>query len=322
MAVENKRKKFLVTGGCGFIGGELIKELMKLFPSCYIYCIDDLSSGSWDRLPPYFNGEFIPKKISEVDLNQLGKLNHIFHQAAITDTMITDVKVVMEQNFEEFKKICDYAVKKRIPLTYASSAAVYGQHPHRPCIVGQNEIPLNIYGYSKLQCDNYVRNILRDKKKKIVGLRYFNVYGPGEESKKNTSQSVLKQQIWKEVTQNHRAKLFGEFDQKRDFIHISDVISINIASMNLNPGVYNVGTGVATSFAELNRLVWLCYSQKRVQQPASINNRNPEAYQNFTQADLTSPELFGTSTSPIAWTPKVTIEAGVKSYVDWLEKNK
>ena len=175
--------RYLVTGGAGFIGSNLVLRLEK--DRHDVTVIDDLSSGHFKNLIG-FRGDFFAQELAELDLiatfDRKPPFDAIFHQASITDTTVMDQRLMMHRNVAGFHRVIEYALRFQIPVVYASSAGVYGANPS-PQSEEQSPSPLNVYGFSKSVLDNVARKAAAGFSRTIVGLRYFNVFGPGEQFK-------------------------------------------------------------------------------------------------------------------------------------------
>lgn len=315
----------IVTGGAGFIGANIIAALNQQNRTD-ILVVDNLEkSDKFLNLRDLQFADYHDKREFREALRQ-GRfrdtpISAIYHQGACSDTMEYDGLYMMDNNYAYSKELFHFAISRRIPLVYASSAATYGasthftQHP-------DNEKPLNIYGYSKLLFDRYVQQHWTDVHSTVVGLRYFNVYGPREAHKGRMASMV--HQLYHQILQTGHARLFtgsggyGDGEQSRDFIHVSDVANLNIALVHQSPpirGIFNVGTGTSRSF---NAIVQnLFQAMKRPPQPTHYIPM-PEGlaakYQNFTQADM-SPLLTATG---LDYRP-MTLEQGIKTFVQTKE---
>ena len=223
---------------------------------------------------------------------------------------------MMRNNYDYSKRVLHFCLDRKIPLLYASSAAVYGasqsfsEHP-------DNERPLNVYGYSKLQFDRYVRRIAADPDSQVVGLRYFNVYGPREQHKGSMASVAF--HFNNQVIEDDEARLFegsggyGDGEQLRDFVYVEDVCTVNLWFLD-NPGVsgiFNAGTGRAQSFNDVANAVIAWHGHGRIRYipfPQHLEG----AYQSYTQADLASLRKAGCD---VEFRP---VEDGVRDYLDQL----
>jgi len=306
--------RILITGGAGFIGSNLVMELQNRYPNAEIVVVDDFTSGTFENLVN-FKGEFIPGDIRQRELwEYLGnhyRFDVVFHQAAITDTTVTDQKLMTEVNTLAFKYLLEVALKRwNAKVIYASSAAVYGNCP-APMSEDGCLKPENVYGFSKLMMDNIAKKYLEEfPNAYIVGLRYFNVYGPGEAHKGKFASMVY--QLAVKMMRGEKPRLFKWGEQKRDFVYIKDVVKANLLAMEKPVrGIFNVGTGRARSFNELvailNEALGTDYDIEYFDNPYKF-------YQNYTEADLTrSKEILG-------YHPEWNLEEGVKDYVEHLKK--
>uniref|UniRef100_UPI003D0AC472 NAD-dependent epimerase/dehydratase family protein n=1 Tax=Candidatus Proelusimicrobium excrementi TaxID=3416222 RepID=UPI003D0AC472 len=242
------QKKYLITGGAGFIGSNLAFELQNQGHSVTI--VDDFSSGHFKNLIG-FKGDIVAANVFE-EMPEENYFDAIFHEAAITDTNIHDQKLMMQMNVEAFKNVLYYAAANDIKrVVYASSAATYG-NGECPMNVGQTPKPENIYGFSKAIMDNVAREFAAENRDMvIVGLRYFNVYGPGEYFKGKTASMMY--QLYNQMKQGYRPKIFKMGEQERDFVYIKDVVKANMCALNnaKESCVVNVGTGISRNFNDI-----------------------------------------------------------------------
>ncbi|MEK7658902.1 MAG: ADP-glyceromanno-heptose 6-epimerase [Patescibacteria group bacterium] len=296
-----ENKKILITGGAGFIGSNLVKTLQEKYPNNKYYIVDNFSSGNADNLSG-FKGEIICANIAEIDISKhFGKLDIIFHQAAITDTTVFDEEKMMFNNVVGFINVLNFAKICGAKLIYASSAATYG-HSMPPMIVGKNEVPANIYGVSKLEADKIARENFSNLP--IIGLRYFNVYGPGEKFKGKMASMIW--QLYLQMKEGKRPKIFKYGEQKRDQVYIKDVVMANMLAMECQKsGIFNIGAGKATSFNQiienLNKVL------KTNLEPEYIDNPY-QHYQENTEADLTETREF------LGYYPEYDIKKGIEDY--------
>ncbi len=296
-----KNKKILITGGAGFIGSNITLALQEKYPQNEYLVIDNFSSGNADNLLD-FKGKVISADISQINLqNYFEKLDIIFHQAAITDTTLFDEKKMMSNNVGGFKNILKLAIKSKAKLIYASSAAVYG-HSEPPMREGKNEVPTNMYGFSKLAADKIARKHF--DRLSIIGLRYFNVYGPGEQHKGKMASMIW--QLYLQMKEGKEPRVFKYGEQKRDQVYIKDIIKANLLAMKCQKsGIFNIGTGKATSFNEIIENLNKALGTNL--EPEYINN-SYKHYQEYTEADLDE------SKKVLRYSPKYNIKEGIKDY--------
>jgi ADP-L-glycero-D-manno-heptose 6-epimerase len=326
----------LVTGAAGFIGSNLVRAL-NARGERDIIAIDNLTRGDKFRnLVDCQMADYMDKSELLAKLETLPAIKAIFHQGACSNTMETDGRYMMENNYRYSLRLFEFAQARKIPFLYASSAAVYGgseKFVEQPPF----EQPLNVYGYSKLLFDQVMRQRLADfaparMTSQVVGLRYFNVYGRNE-----THKAAMASVAFHHVNQ-YRAqgfvKLFDAWDgwgagmQSRDFISVEDVVSVNLHFYD-HPqvsGIFNCGTGRAQPFNDIaetvvNRLraqagkPVLTLAQlvangeiRYVEFPAALKGK----YQSFTQADAGKLRAAGCDHV------FATVQQGVAHYVDWL----
>lgn len=308
----------LITGGAGFIGSNLAFEINRKYPDYKVTIFDKFNTrerrdnGNFKYFGDYKNIIGLDAEIRTGDLNNSddiklllqNKYDIIFHQGAISDTTVLNQAEVIRTNSDSFDYFIDYCLKFDCKLIYASSAGTYG-NTESPNIVGKGEIPENVYGYSKLLMDLKTRNFLSiNKKAHVVGLKYFNVYGPGEIYKRKTSSMIL--QLAKQAMDKSSIRLFKFGEQRRDFVYISDVVEANLAAINAQPGIYNVGSGVSRSFNDIYNCL-----QNELDTEISVEYfDNPYTfYQNNTCADLNINKI------DFNFTPKVTLEIGIAQYM-------
>jgi ADP-L-glycero-D-manno-heptose 6-epimerase len=312
-------KNILITGGAGFIGSNLAKAIEKKFPECGITIFDYFnnnekrSNGNYQYFGDYKNIIGLKSNIiigdisNEKDVLRLlkGEYDVIFHQGAISDTTVLNQEQVLKTNLSTFNLFLEYCKSNSSKLVYASSAGTYG-NSISPNIIGAGEFPENIYGFSKLSMDELARSFIKKNSNiHIVGLRYFNVYGPGELYKRRTSSMIL--QLARQAINKKQVKLFKFGEQKRDFVYIKDVIQANINAAKGVSGIYNVGSGQSSSFLDIVRNIEFNINEK-----ISINFiDNPYTfYQNNTLADLSK------SKEGINYQPKYNLELGIKNYME------
>jgi len=294
----------VVTGAAGFIGSRLVAALNHAGMS-EILAVDNLQNGA--KVPNLAGVEiddYLDKRefLAQLESGRLdGSIEAVLHQGACSDTMESDGRYVMENNYAYSKALFDWCQDEEVPLIYASSAAVYG--PGREFgETRQNEDPLNVYAYSKFLFDQYVRKRLAGARAQVAGLRYFNVYGPNEAHKGRMASVAL--HAFDQFRAEGRVKLFvgsdgyGDGEQRRDFVHVDDVVSVNLWLLENREisGIFNCGTGRAQSFNEvaaavINAVNGSDFSIEELTQkgmieyipfPAALVGK----YQSYTQADL------------------------------------
>ncbi|MCK4277685.1 MAG: ADP-glyceromanno-heptose 6-epimerase [Desulfurellaceae bacterium] len=267
----------LITGGAGFIGSQLALKLQDL---AQVYVVDNFISANLDNLKR-FKGEVIKLDVSKEEINIGKKMDVVFHEASNTDTTFKDDKEMLRNNVDGFKKIMEFCRKNNTKLVYATSAGVYGKG-EVPMKEEQGAKPLNAYAFSKYMMDLIaLREIERGTD--IIGLRYFNVYGPHEEHKNKASSMIL--QLAHQIKEGENPKLFKYGEQFRDFIYVFDVAEANIVAMRSNAkGIFNIGTGRKTTFNEVVEILnKLLQANKKT---TYIDNPYERFYQCETLADM------------------------------------
>jgi ADP-L-glycero-D-manno-heptose 6-epimerase len=245
-----------------------------------VYVVDNFISANLDNLKR-FKGEVIKLDVSKEEINIGKKMDVVFHEASNTDTTFKDDKEMLRNNVDGFKKIMEFCRKNNTKLVYATSAGVYGKG-EVPMKEEQGAKPLNAYAFSKYMMDLIaLREIERGTD--IIGLRYFNVYGPHEEHKNKASSMIL--QLAHQIKEGENPKLFKYGDQFRDFIYVFDVAEANIVAMRSNAkGIFNVGTGRKTTFNEVVEILnKLLQANKKT---TYIDNPYERFYQCETLADM------------------------------------
>ncbi len=322
--IDFNRKTILITGGAGFIGSNLAFYFQEHYPEAKVVVFDKFrdefrfSNGNRTSFGHFknligFRGEIISGDITnKEDLRRLEDyhFDYIFHQAAISDTTVQDQKIMIDTNVNAFKDLLDLALKHKAAMIYASSGAVYGKLP-APHRVG-TEAPANIYGFSKLAMDHLAYEYMKKADISIVGLRYFNVYGPREYFKEKTASMVL--QFGLQILSDQNPRLFeGSEAIKRDFIYIDDVIQANIKACDpKRSGVYNVGTGKARSFKDIVDI--LCDELGMHPKYEYIPNPYVKQYQFFTEADIEP------TRENLDYEPRFSLEEGIKADIPYIKK--
>jgi len=300
----------IITGGAGFIGSNLTLALQEKFPDARLTVIDDFRSGDFKNLAGY-RGDFVAHNLATFDWHkQFGneKVDAIFHLASITDTTLHDQFIQVHDNVESFRRILDFARSTRTRIIYASSASTYGLATEAS-VESNGAAPANIYAFSKVIMDNIaVRAAAELPDWIIIGLRYFNVYGPREAHKGIPASMVY--HLAQQMKAGQRPRIFKHGEQKRDFVYVKDIVEGSILALEAKEsGIYNLGCGQARSFNELVEILNKCLRTKLP--PDYIDN--PYAhYQNFTEADLDNVR------SALGYQPQFPLEDGVRDYLKWL----
>ena len=302
------KKKYLVTGGAGFIGSNIAKTLEA--QGHEVTVLDDFSKNGHFKNLIGFKGDVITADLFEYMPTDM-YFDAIFHEAAITDTTVMDQKVMMEQNVEAFKNLLNFAAENDIKkVIYASSAATYGNGPV-PNVETQPTHPENVYGFSKVIMDNVARQFAEDNNDMtIIGLRYFNVYGPGEYFKGKMASMVY--QLYNQMKAGKRPRVFKYGEQQRDFVYVKDIVKINLCALNngKETGVYNAATGIPRDY---NAIIACLNKELGTKlEPEYIDNPYP-FFQLKTQADMTLAK------EKLGYEPDYSLEAGIADYVSILE---
>jgi ADP-L-glycero-D-manno-heptose 6-epimerase len=321
---------YIVTGAAGFIGSKLVEGLNRRGIT-EVIAVDNLQhSDKFRNLAHCEIADYVDQADFIANLERYeGAVEALFHQGACSDTMESDGRYMMENNYEYSKRLLEWCQDEEAPLIYASSASVYGAGPEfreeRRC-----EKPLNVYGYSKFLFDQLVRQRLAEATAQIAGFRYFNVYGPNEAHKGRMASVAY--HAYHQLLASGKVKLFvgsggyGDGEQKRDFVYVDDVVDVNLWFLEHRgvSGVYNCGTGRAQSFNELaaavinavqgTRLTVKEMTHKGLIEYVPFPPGLVEKYQSYTQADLSRLRSAGYAA---AFRP---VEQGVAAYVAELQK--
>lgn len=310
----------IVTGGAGMIGSNLV-EALNARGQADILVVDEMTDGrKFANLADLSIADYMDREkfLTLIDADfDFGSVDAIFHQGACSATTEWNGSYMMANNFEYSKSVLNFCQTKNIPLVYASSAATYG---NGEVFVEQRkyEVPLNVYAYSKMLFDEYVRARTNQFGASVVGLRYFNVYGPREGHK--GSMASVAYHLFNQIKKDGTARLFGAHGkiaagmQSRDFVHVQDVASVNIwASEAGVSGVFNCGTGRAQPFLTVAETM-IGTLGEGILQFIDFPDHLVGRYQNFTQADLTA--LRGAGCQH----PFRSVEEGVAQYAGWLSQ--
>jgi ADP-L-glycero-D-manno-heptose 6-epimerase len=310
----------IVTGGAGFIGSNLV---LGLNARGYddILVVDHLQNGiKYRNLVECRIADYLDRSVFLERLQQgafhAGGIEAVFHQGACSSTTEWDGRYMMENNYEYSKILFHYCQQHQIPFIYASSAAVYGAD-----ISFQEELiyeaPLNVYGYSKFQFDQYIRKHLSKLTSPVVGLRYFNVYGPREAHKGSMASVAF--HLNNQIKQGDVLRLFqgcegyADGEQRRDFIYVGDTVAVNLWFLD-NPhvsGIFNTGTGRSQTFNEVANAV-LHYHKRGHIEYIPFPEHLRGCYQSFTEANLQKLRSAGCQHQ------FKSVAEGVQLYMEWL----
>ncbi|ATG90909.1 ADP-glyceromanno-heptose 6-epimerase [Methylomonas koyamae] len=311
----------IVTGGAGFIGSNLV---LGLNARGYddILVVDHLSNGVKFRnlvdcrIADYLDRATFLERLQQ-GVFRAESIEAVFHQGACSSTTEWDGRYMMENNYEYSKTLFHYCQSHKIPFIYASSAATYGAD-----LTFKEELayegPLNVYGYSKFQFDQYLRRQTK-LTAQVVGLRYFNVYGPREAHKGSMASVAF--HLHNQIQQSDELKLFegcdgyGDGEQRRDFVYVGDVVEVNLWFLD-HPqasGIFNCGTGRSQTFNDVANAVIRYYQRGHIRYipfPEHLKG----CYQSFTEANLEKLRTAGCNHQFKA------VEEGVQLYMEWLNR--
>ena len=327
----------VVTGAAGFIGSNLVRAL-NARGETDIIAVDNLARGDKFRnladcdIADYLDQDEFLLRFTEGEFDD--ELEAVLHQGACSDTLEADGRYMMRNNYRYSVTLLTHCQDNDVPLVYASSAAVYGGstvfREER-----EHEVPLNVYGYSKFQFDQHVRRVLPERTAPVVGLRYFNVYGPREAHKGRMASVAF--HFLNQYRAEGRVKLFegsagfeaGE--QKRDFVSVEDVVKANLYFLDHpeRSGIFNLGTGQAQTFNDVAVATINAVRASRGESALDLEALRSQSlieyisfplglkdkYQSYTQADIAQLRRAGYNA------PFLNVEQGVGRYVKWLLEN-
>jgi len=319
----------IVTGAAGFIGANLVKALNSRGETD-ILAVDNLTRAEkFANLADCDIADYLDKDEfrARIARGSLGRPRIVFHQGACSDTMASDGRYMLDNNFRYTLEVLDWCQAHKVPLVYASSASVYGLGPVY-AEGRQHERPLNVYGYSKFLFDQVLRRRLASLTAPVTGLRYFNVYGPREAHKGRMASVAFHH--FHQFRADGKVRLFegshgyGPGEQQRDFIHVDDAVAVNLHFADRpQSGIFNVGTGRAQPF---NDVALAVVNTLRGGEPLTLAEAVghglieyqpfPEAlrgkYQAYTQADLSQLRAAGCTMA------MASVGEGVAAYMRWL----
>ncbi|MBI5743820.1 MAG: ADP-glyceromanno-heptose 6-epimerase [Elusimicrobia bacterium] len=305
-------KKYLVTGGAGFVGSNLAFAL-ETERKAAVTVLDNFSSGNYKNLLG-FKGDVVTDDIQSRDwFGKAGRVDAVLHQAAIVDTTETNQRRMMEVNVDAFRNVLAYALEYGVKrVVYASSAAVYG-NSKCPMHEGQETTPENVYGFSKAIMDNVAAEFAAaHPDMTVVGLRYFNVYGPREYYKGKMASMVF--QLYNQLKAGKRPRIFKFGEQERDFVYVKDIVRGNLNALDAEKScVCNLATGKPGNFNEvveaLNKGLGTSLAPDYFDNPYGF-------YQNKTQADMRNAKAL------LNYRPEWSLADGIADYVKILEKTR
>jgi ADP-L-glycero-D-manno-heptose 6-epimerase len=324
----------VVTGAAGFIGSNLVRALNGRGET-NIIAVDDLADGDKfvnladAEIADYLDQDEFVARLVAGDFDD--DLSAILHEGACSDTMATDGRDMLRNNYRYSVDLVTYCQDNDVPFLYASSAAVYGNgrafREEREC-----EAPRNVYAFSKFLFDQYVRHLWSERTSQIVGLRYFNVYGPRERHKGRMASVAL--HLFDQYRAEGKVRLFEGSDgyaagaQQRDFVAVDDVVKAKLYFLDHRDrsGIFNVGTGKAATFNDVATAVINACRKAEGQAAGTHEDHMREGriiytpfppqlvgkYQSYTQADLTKLRAAGYAAS------FVSVPDGVARYVESL----
>jgi ADP-L-glycero-D-manno-heptose 6-epimerase len=301
----------VVTGGAGFIGSNIVKGLNEAGEED-ILVVDNLSKAEKHlNLNSLSMVDYIDKDEFLQKLNTFQNVSAIFHQGACSSTTELDGKYMMSNNYEYSKTLLNHCLENSIDFLYASSASVYGNGKAGFVEKREAEYPLNVYGFSKFSFDNYVRRVLPQAKSQVLGLRYFNVYGPQENHKGRMASVAF--HLFQQLQETGKMKLFeGSRSFRRDFIHVADTVKINLYFYeSKTSGIFNAGTGKARSFEDIATTLQSLHGSGEIESipfPEDLHGK----YQEFTEAGLDKLRAAGYSKE------FMSLEEGVQKYYEQL----
>ena len=295
--------KFVVTGGAGFIGSNIVKQLLKQNHTPIV--IDNLCRGKIERIS---SPDIEFHKVDIRNIDQLKKIlknsDGIFHQAALTDVQesFTKQEEYNDVNVKGTENIFKIAKEFNLKVVYASSSSVYGNPEKIPITENSKRDPINPYGKTKLD-DEFIAEKYSKDSVSIIGLRYFNVYGKGQTG----SYAGVITKFINKLKENKDPIIFGSGIQVRDFIFVEDVALANIAAMksNVNNGFFNIGTGITTSIKQLAKImIDLSNLKLEIQYEKALDGdvNNSQANTNLTE-------------SALKWKYSVKLKDGLKTII-------
>lgn len=312
------RGKILVTGGAGFIGSAVVWALNRRnLTDIVVADILGRDAEKWKNLVPLKFCDYIEadQLLEQLDSKRLKDVRTVFHLGAESATTETDCSYLIRNNFEYTRRLGEWAVAGHRRFVYASSAATYGdgRRGMQDTADLSSLRPLNMYGYSKQLFDLHAQS--QGWHREIVGLKYFNVFGPNEYHKRDMRSMVCR--AFEQIRDCQCVRLFRSYnpefadgEQKRDFLYVKDAaeMTVHLATTSSAAGIYNLGGGVARTWIDLSKAVFQAMSVpdkiEFIEMPHSIRNQ----YQYYTCADISRLVSSG-------WNGESCLEDAIDDYV-------
>lgn len=296
--------KILITGGSGFVGTHLTRRLIKEGHQVTI-----TTNGSEPKIPNVFKTLYTG--LGGIDWNFIEKQDLIFHLMANNDTMCEDKLEMSKANLFDPMRLFYFAKRSGCRnFIYASSTAVYG-NSDAPYDESTDINPLNAYAQSKADFDEFAMSFAEEEQVNVTGLRYCNIYGPGEEHKEKRMSMIG--QIINQIMLNQKPKIFKNGEQKRDWVYVSDVIEANVLAMNNSlqnkGGIYNIGSGQAYTFNEICKIVFQTMS--KIEDVEYIDCPFNEKYQNHTECNIEK------ARRELNFSPSFNLQSGIQKYINY-----
>ena len=252
-----KNKNILITGGAGFIGSHIANELIE---DNEVTIIDNLSTGNIKNLkyPEHDNLNFIKEDICKADLDELTQgIDYIFHLAAMASVPLSVENPIKcnEINLNATVKLLESAVKQDVKkIVFSSSSAVYGENKNMPLKETEPPMPTSPYAASKASCELYLKSFYESYGLNYTALRYFNVFGPKQD--KNSQYAAVIPNFISALLEGHRAEIYGDGEQTRDFVYVRDVVRANIYACKSDyNGIVNVASGEKLTINQLYDII-------------------------------------------------------------------
>ncbi|MBI2080081.1 NAD-dependent epimerase/dehydratase family protein [Candidatus Micrarchaeota archaeon] len=298
---------FLVTGGAGFIGSNIVEKLVS--DGKQVTVIDNFHTGNMENLSKV-KVNLLRESVSEIGKLKFDKPDAIFHQGVYSSSpMYKENPVLTGKAVEDFVNLLEYARKNDVPIVFASSSSIYNGlcAPQK-----EDMIPLvkDFYSEARYAMERVAELYTKFYGMKIAGLRYFSVYGPHEKSKGKYA-NLVSQFLWA-MLENKTPVIYGDGEQLRDFVHVSDVVNANLlAAEKRTSGIFNVGTGKSAS---INHLLTILNKKLGTNIEATHIQNPVKNYVDKTQADTNK------SKKDLGFEAKVSLEDGIEKLIDYYRK--